>query len=257
MVDYIKGIDISVIQGVIDFVAVKNSGYSFVICRCGVGNSGIDSNYSHNIASAKVAGLQVAAYHFVFPLPTTPAQPLRDPVKQAQYHFNAAQGALACIDCEWPASQDFSKWNVTPDTIKTWLLAYLTEYQRLDNGRVPVIYTYPYWAEAVNLDSRFTQYPLWIASYATSTPAIPSAWSSVGWTLWQNSGGSEKLPNGVPVDTDVAKDLSLWNVASVADPLSPVEVAPMPAVAVVTPVAPVASTSVWSSIFGVFSKFFK
>lgn len=218
MTDYIKGVDISIIQGNVDFAALAASGVQFVIIRCGVGNSGIDSKYAANVAAAKAAGLKVACYHFIYPLPPLASQPLRDPVKQAQFHFNASLNQLSCIDCEWPAPEDFAKWNCTPAQINQWMLDYMAEYTRLSN-QMPIIYTYPYWAAAVKFNSVFAQYPLWIASYQ-ATPAIPAPWTD--WVLWQNTGGGGHLPtSGVPVDTDLAKDLSLWGYVPPPAPVLP------------------------------------
>jgi lysozyme len=212
----VRGVDISIIQGNVDFTALAASGVQFVVIRCGVGNGGIVRDYTQNVTRAKAAGLKVMAYHFIYPLPPLASQPMRDPIKQAQYHFNAVQGEMASIDCEWPAPQDFAKWNCNPAQLNQWMLAYLTEYTRLDNGRKPLVYTYPYWAAAVKFDQQFAQYPLWIASYQ-ATPAIPHPWTD--WVMWQTTGGGGHLPGGAPVDTDVAKDLSLWDPP--ADPAAP------------------------------------
>ena len=40
------GLDISVIQGTVDFQAVVASGIQFIVARCGIGNSGIDIDYT-------------------------------------------------------------------------------------------------------------------------------------------------------------------------------------------------------------------
>ena len=259
-----KGVDISTIQGNVDFNAVKASGIDFVVCRCGVGNGGIDANYSKNVAGATAAGLKVMAYHFIYPLPPLASQPLRDPVKQATYHFNAVQGQLAAIDCEWPVPQDWAKWGCTAAQINQWMMTYFQTYTQLDNGRKPLIYTYPYWAQAINFDPSFTQYGLWIASYQAS-PLIPKPWTD--WVMWQTSGGSGHLPSGVPVDTDVTKDLSLWDPPApvVVTPPDPVVVTPPPVV--VAPPAPApapapastdpltsAFTSIWNTISGLLKK---
>jgi lysozyme len=247
----VRGVDISVIQGNIDFNVLAASGVGFVVIRCGVGNGGIDIDYAKNVAAAKAAGLKVMAYHFIYPLPPKDGQPLRDPLKQAAYHFNAAQGEMAGIDCEWPAPQDFTKWGCTPSQLNTWMLAYLAEYTRLDNGRKPLVYTYPYWASAVKFDDQFSQYPLWIASYE-AMPSIPKPWND--WVLWQTTGGGGHLPNGAPVDTDVAKDLSLWGVIDPAVTVPPtVPTAP----SVVLPIAPAGSSigTIISSVLNIFKKF--
>lgn len=215
MVDFIKGIDISIIQGNVDFAACATAGIHFVICRCGVGNSGKDSNYDKNVAAATAAGLKVAAYHFVYPLPALASQPLRDPVKQAQLHAGWAGDTntvpVICCDLEWPVPQDWAKWGCTATEIVQWTITYLQAYEAATGIR-PVVYTYPYFAEAIKLPQSFADtYKLWIASYQAN-PLVPKPWND--WVLWQyGSGGNYKLPNGVAVDVNYARDLSLWNVS--------------------------------------------
>ena len=227
--NYYKGFDISIIQGTVNFQSIADNGGSFVICRCGVGNSRIDTNYTKNIAGAKIAGLKPAAYHFIYPLPPLAGQPLRDPTLQAQYHWKAAAGEVALIDCEWPAPQNFAQWQCSPAQIRQWMTTYFAEYTRLDNGRKPGLYSYPYWLQAVDLDTSFTQYPLWLASY-TSEPVSVAPWGNK-WLLWQNSGGTQNLPGtSTPVDTDYARDLSLWETLPVVatPPPTPVINTPEP-----------------------------
>lgn len=255
MVNYIRGVDISVVQGTVDFAAIKASGIDFVICRSGVGNSGIDNLYAKNVAAAKAAGLKVAAYHFIYPLPPLASQPLRDPVKQAQFHFNAAQGELACIDCEWPAPQDFAKWGCTPAQLNQWMLAYLAEYTRLGGGKKPLVYTYPYWAATINFSPEFAQYDLWIASYEPK-PAIPKPWTD--WVLWQYSGGGIHLPNGAPVDGDYAKDLSLWDaVVPTPDPQPVPDPTATPITPAPSPPTPVPTKNLWGVISDLFDNLLK
>lgn len=249
MTDLIKGIDISTIQGNVDFNAVAATGVKFVICRCGVGNNGVDNLYKQNIANAKVAGLKVMAYHFVFPLPPSPSQPLRDPKAQAKMHADAAAGELAACDLEWPEQPDWAKWGCSAQQITQWVADYLEAYEELTGIR-PLIYTYPNFAKSLNLPAWFAQkYKLWIASYQSGAPFIPQPWTD--WVLWQDSGGTQHLPDGKPVDTDKARDLSLWDnktetfppqpdpvadtVASAIPDAAPAPVAPAPVTPTVTP----------------------
>jgi GH25 family lysozyme M1 (1,4-beta-N-acetylmuramidase) len=276
MTDLIKGVDISTIQGNVDFKALAASGVQFVICRCGVGNNGVDNLYKQNVANAKAAGLKVMAYHFVFPLPTIPSQPLRDPKAQAQMHVSAACGELAACDLEWPEQQDWSKWGCSAPQIVRWAIDYLAAYEQLSGIR-PIVYTFPNFAECINLPTEFgQQYKLWIASYEP-TPFIPKPWTD--WVIWQDSGGTSHLPNGVPVDTDKAKDLSLWDAQPAAAPapafpavqapvtpdpiLVPIpEPAPAPVAPAPAPIVPVQpQANLWSLIVQVvralFAKYFK
>lgn len=204
----VKGIDVSVIQGNIDYNKLKADGIEFVIVRCAVGNQSIDKLYESNISKAKAAGLKVMAYHFVFPLPEDGVHNGRKPEEQAKMHFEAAKGELAACDLEWPAVQDWKKWGCTGSQINKWALDYLKEYERL-SGQKMVLYTYPSFAESAKLSKEFASYPLWIASYQAK-PWVPKPWTD--WVIWQTGGGNLlKLPGGMPVDTNVAKDLSLWD----------------------------------------------
>ncbi|HEY5268262.1 MAG TPA: glycoside hydrolase family 25 protein [Candidatus Saccharimonadales bacterium] len=250
----IKGIDISSMQGTINWESVAASGVEFCIIRCGVGNNGIDSMYTTNIAGAQSVGIKVMAYHFVFPLPTTAAEPTRDPKIQAQMHATAANGVLAACDLEWPVQGDWAKWGCSAPQIVEWVTEYLQAYERI-TGIKPIVYTFPNFAQCINLPASFAAtYQLWIASYENS-PYIPSPWND--YVLWQNS-GSGKLPNGVTVDTDFAKDLSLWGPATIVAAPVPVLVsdptpapasapAPAPAPVIVSPV-PGSSSSIIDTI---------
>lgn len=214
-----KGIDISAVQGSnVDFTWLKNNGQSFVINRCYVGNEGRDGLYPSNMQRGKDAGLYMAAYNFIYPLPNdnNPQHKGRDPLEQAQIHFDAVGGLTeqVAVDAEWPQpGPDWQKWGVSAFFINDWVLKYLERYTQL-SGRKPLVYTYPFFAKAVNFSPDITQYPLWIASY-TNSPVIPNPFTD--WAIWQNSGGTQmKLPNGIPVDTDIAKDLSWFGVVEQA-----------------------------------------
>lgn len=208
----VKGIDISSVQGNVDFKWLVNQGIQFVIVKCYEGNKGKDPYYNRNVAGAKAAGLKVAAYHFIYPLPTDAAHPDRDPKVQAKMHYEAAGDIpFACCDLEWPEPQDWAKWGCTADQIKKWTLEYLTEYERL-SGQVMILYTYYFFAKTLSLPAEFTKYPLWVANF-DFPPKVPKPWTD--YVMQQTGGGKTGvamiLPNGIPVDTDLAKDLSLWN----------------------------------------------
>lgn len=65
----VKGIDVSVFQGDIDFNQVKAAGYDFVIVRLGhsgslEGTISLDEKAQENLVNARLAGLKVGAYYF-------------------------------------------------------------------------------------------------------------------------------------------------------------------------------------------------
>lgn len=212
MADLIKGIDISTIQGNVDFAACKAAGLDFVVCRCGVGNGGKDALYDKNVAAATAAGLKVAAYNFIYPLPPLASQPLRDPVKQAQLHaqWTGKNVSVVACDLEWPTPDAWAKWGCTADQIVQWTVAYLEAFEQLTGIR-PIVYTYPFFANAIKLPASFAaKYKLWIASYQAGAPFVPHPWTD--WVMWQDSSGPYHLPvSGAVVDTDKMKALAdLW-----------------------------------------------
>lgn len=203
----IRGADISSAQGVVDFNWLYQQGFRFVIIKCFTGNDGADPYYQHNLAAATQAGLQVACYQFVYPLPDASGHPNRNPIDQANLHYQHSLNQLTLIDIEFPNSPDWVKWGCSANQINDWLATYLNRYQQLSGKRCPV-YTYPSFANSVHFDVSIGTYPLWIASY-TAQPVIPSPWQD--WLFWQDSGGDKlTLPSGIKCDTDYAKDLGFW-----------------------------------------------
>lgn len=277
MTDLIKGIDISVIQGNVNFAACAADGIQFVVCRCGVGNGGKDSLYDKNVAAATAAGLKVAAYHFIYPLPPLASQPLRDPVKQAQLHANWAgkDVSVVCCDLEWPTPDAWAKWGCSAQQIVDWTVAYLQAYEQITGIR-PIVYTYPYFASAIKLPQSFADtYKLWIASYQAGSPFIPHPWTD--WVMWQDSSGPYHLPGtGAVVDTDKMKNLEdLWPSAPVViqppPPPEPTPVAvvdntppppaplppPPPPAPVPQPSNPNIFVLVWQILTGLYNKYLK
>lgn len=226
----VKGVDISSVQGNVDFEWLKNQGIQFVIVKCYEGNKGKDPMYERNVLGAKAAGLKVAAYHFIYPLPTDSIHPGRSPKEQAALHANAAGNIpFACCDMEWPNPQDFPKWGVDTNFVKKWVLEYLAEYERLTHKRM-ILYTYLFYGKFLNLSTDFAKYQLWIANF-DFPPKLPYPWTD--YVIQQTGGGNTgvkmTLPNGIIVDTDLAKDLSLWGVSTPEIPPPPeVPTEPLP-----------------------------
>jgi GH25 family lysozyme M1 (1,4-beta-N-acetylmuramidase) len=230
----IQGYDVSSVQGNINY-STLSSNIRFIIAKCGNGNDGIDGLYNANRINAKNSGLCFACYHFVYPLPPLAGDASRSPIAQAQAHFAASGGEIACVDLEWPEPQNWQTWGCSASQIIQWVESYMTEYTSL-SGKTPLLYSYPSFMQSLGEPQAFSQYQLWIASWQSS-PTIPSPWASVGYTIWQNTGGGGKLPNGVVVDTDVVKDLSLWGIQSANPPVI------VPSAPVITPPVPVIISS--------------
>lgn len=216
----LKGIDVSQVQGRIDWLAVKRDlGISFAIAKAVEGNKNApDPMLAANVAGARGAGVTIGGYFFAYPLPPN-GQPNRAAADQAQHMFDLSGGLGGrsgdlppALDLEWPEKSDWAQWGCTDRQIRTWGLDWLEAAEALW-GVAPIVYTYPQFAVDIGLASepRYARYLLWMASYPSlsswpsegSTPPITAKpWSKA--TIWQTSDGTWcKLPNGKEVDTDV------------------------------------------------------
>lgn len=63
-----RGVDVSVHNGFVDWQALKNSGIDFAICRTGYGKTGFDETFQRNVNEARAAGLKCGAYHYSYAL---------------------------------------------------------------------------------------------------------------------------------------------------------------------------------------------
>ncbi len=206
------GIDVSSVQGHLDWDRVVRTWptkLDFAYIRCGVGNDGHDVSFDENVAGARAIGLIVGAYHFLYPLPVVAGHESRDPVKQAQAHFEASRGLGSfvgelppAVDVEWPAPSDWAKWGCTKESIVASANAYADECERLHEVE-PMIYIYPDFEAHLGNLGKLGKRPLWEASYE-KTPRKLRNWGSC--VAWQTTGGGGKLYSGAPVDTDVIMD---------------------------------------------------
>lgn len=199
----ILGVDLSSIQQTVDYSWLVKGGFEFVIIRCGIGSNQQDPNYNANLVAAQAAGLKTMAYHVFYPLPND------NPETIAQWHFTLAKGQRAAADVEFPYPQSWVSRGCTDAQVRVFTNRYLAEYSRLD-GRPMVLYSYPDFLNSCcfSPDDEAVSHPLWIASY-TQAPIIPKPWTD--YAIWQNAGGTKlRLPNGIAIDTDEAKDLTLF-----------------------------------------------
>lgn len=183
--DYLRGIDVSVYQGEIDWDEVKASGVDFVMIRCGnrgyvTGVMAEDANFKANIRGALNAGLQVGVYYFSQALTTEEA------LDEAEFVIDLLDG----YDITFPVAYD---WEVVSDpdgdTARTAYIEpdqltsnFLVFAQRLEiEGYTPVLYANKKTTVWKYDLGRLSGYDLWYAEY-NDTPSLPYKW-----TMWQYS----------------------------------------------------------------------
>jgi GH25 family lysozyme M1 (1,4-beta-N-acetylmuramidase) len=69
-----KGIDVSKHNGTVDWQAVKDGGYDFVIIRLGWGTRHLDGNFVDNVNGALAAGLKIGVYYYSYALDVDDAE---------------------------------------------------------------------------------------------------------------------------------------------------------------------------------------
>jgi GH25 family lysozyme M1 (1,4-beta-N-acetylmuramidase) len=184
----LRGVDVSVFQGTIDWTRVRTSGVAFAFIRVSDGTFQ-DTEFSANYSGAKTAGVTRSAYQYF--------EPADDPVVQAnlllQKIGTLEPGDLApALDVEVTGSQSAA---VIVSHIQTWI----TSIEKA-TGRVPFIYTSSGFWNASVASGIFSGVPLWVANWGVSCPNLPTAWTN--WSFWQytDAGSVPGIPNVVDLD---------------------------------------------------------
>lgn len=169
----IKGIDVSVWQGNIDWNKVKASGIKFAILKSGGSDDGFytDSKFEQNYKGAKAAGIPVGAYYFVGKGCISAADGKAD----AERFIAQLKGK----QFEYPVYMDCE---VTPPSAKKGATdAAIAFCETLEKaGYYAGIYGSTYSTFESRLDdSRLTKFAHWVAQYANSC----DYWGEIG--IWQ------------------------------------------------------------------------
>ncbi len=188
------GIDVSKHNGNIDWNAVKNSGVSYVIIRCGYRgySTGVlveDPMFRSNIKGAKAAGLKVGAYFF----------------SQAVNEVEAVEEASMAIDLvkgyglDYPLFLDVEGSGGRGDAIgrDTRTAVCKTFCQTVQNSGISSgIYANKTWFnEKINTGS-LTSYKIWLAQYASAP-----TYTATRYDMWQYS--SKGKVSGISGNVDM------------------------------------------------------
>ena len=188
------GIDVSKWNGNIDWNAVKNSGISYVIIRCGYRGSSTgalieDPMFKSNIKGAKAAGLKVGAYFFCQAVNEVEA------VEEASMAVSLVSG----YGLDMPIFLDVESSGgrgdgISKDTRTAVCKAFCQTIQ--NSGYSAGIYANKTWFnEKINTGS-LTGYKIWLAQYA-STPT----YTATRYDMWQYS--SKGKVSGISGNVDM------------------------------------------------------
>ena len=191
------GIDVSKHNGNIDWNAVKNSGVSYVIIRCGYRGytTGVlveDPKFRTNIKGAKAAGLKVGAYFY----------------SQAVNEVEAVEEASMAIDLvkgyglNYPLFLDVEASGgradgISRDTRTAVCKAFCQTVQ--NSGISAGVYANKNWfTEKINTAS-LTSYKLWLAQYASAP-----TYTATRYDLWQYSSTGKVSGISTKVDMNIS-----------------------------------------------------
>ncbi len=171
------GIDVSKWNGTIDWNAVKNSGVSYVIIRCGYRGSSQgalieDPKFQANIKGATAAGLKVGVYFF------TQAVDEREAVEEA----SMVLGLIKNYKISYPVFLDVESSGGRADSIskETRTAVCKAFCQTIQNaGYTAGVYANKTWLENRIDASALSAYKIWLAQYA-QTPTYVGRYD-----LWQ------------------------------------------------------------------------
>ncbi len=191
--DYLKGIDVSEYQGIINWKTIKNNqkndSLSFIVLRGTAGRNHRDRFYKSNYREAKKIGVPVGVYHYY--------RPNESSEEQANYfiqNIKLSAGDLPPIlDIE--KISDVQSMSKLKKGVKNWLEIIEQHY-----GVKPILYTYTYFYNTYLVDD-FNDYKLWIANYSNFKTPI----SNEKWCFWQYSEKGRVSGIKGPVDLDVFK----------------------------------------------------
>ncbi|MCM1056991.1 MAG: Ig-like domain-containing protein [Firmicutes bacterium] len=171
------GIDVSKWNGTIDWNAVKNSGVSYVIIRCGYRGSSQgalieDPKFQTNIKGATAAGLKVGVYFF------TQAVDEREAVEEA----SMVLGLIKNYKISYPVFLDVESSGGRADSIskETRTAVCKAFCKTIQNaGYTAGIYANKTWLDNKIDASALSAYKIWLAQYA-QTPTYTGRYD-----LWQ------------------------------------------------------------------------
>jgi lysozyme len=160
-----KGLDVSNLQGTIDFRKVKDAGYRFVWIKAGEGDWP-DPNFMRNVQSAKAAGLKVGAYHFLRP------KAGRTGAQEAQHFIERLKTAgLGKGDVKPAADVEATTLDAAGTRRYAW--DFMQAVHRA--GHHPVLYTYPSFLGGDWGGEAWISWPLWLADY-DGPLNVPKPW---------------------------------------------------------------------------------
>lgn len=194
----VKGIDVSMWQGDIDWQKVKDSGVKFTFIRATKGSDLVDPKFEQNRKGAHDVGLAVGYYHYF-----KPDQSVDDQIKA----FVSTVGTVEKDNLRLVIDTENAKlWEpFTPEQRLKMIDDWCTGIKKT-LGVTPEVMIYgspSFFDDTLKNAAELSKHDLWIANYKVPEPRVPKPFTS--WKFWQYS-ETGRVPG---IDGNV--DLDMYN----------------------------------------------
>lgn len=182
----VKGIDVSVWQGVIDWKKVKESGVKFAIIRSSVGDR-VDTMLDYNITEASKAGINVGVYHYCYAMTPEEAR------EEARFFIET----IKPYEINYPVMFDFEdnmQIKLGKEALTEIAEVFLSEVRNA--GYYPMIYSYKNWLENLLDMDRLSGYEVAVAEWN-----VPLTTYGGSYGIWQYT--SKGKISGIEGDVDL------------------------------------------------------
>ncbi len=170
-----KGIDVSELQGNINWARVAQNGINFAMVRATYDSSGMDSQFEKNMQEISQTGIHAGAYH------QSSAQSVNEAVSEANYFLNTVKRYNLTYPLALRIESDFDIQK-GKDFFTNIIVAFLNVIK--ENGYYPILYATPEMINNfINMD-RISGFDIWLGDPSTDRTNVPKIKNV---TIWQHS----------------------------------------------------------------------
>jgi GH25 family lysozyme M1 (1,4-beta-N-acetylmuramidase) len=191
-----QGVDVSSIQGSINWADVAAAGMAFTGIKASEGDYYTNPDYASDVQQATANGLYVIPYAFANPFDPADngtaiqqADKAAGEVSSVGAPANLIMPLALDLEPDPYASNDNTNqcYGLSPSAMVTWINGFISEYdKKLPETKPLIIYTEAaWWNTCTGNSTAFGAHPLWLASYGVTNPALPAGWNNL--TFWQYS----------------------------------------------------------------------
>ncbi|WP_223690341.1 cell wall-binding repeat-containing protein [Leifsonia poae] len=183
----LPGLDVSGWQTNVNWAQVAANGAKFAYVKATESTDYTSSQFSQQYDGSYNAGLIRGAYHFAHPNDSSGAAQATYFVQHGGGWSNDGRTLPPLLDIEYGTDGTGTCWGMSQGAMVSWISSFTSTMLSL-TGRYPAIYTTTdWWTTCTGNSAAFTNDPLFIARYPSSTTnspgTLPAGWAN--WTMWQ------------------------------------------------------------------------